>query len=299
MQAKNDRPWMTALEMQFAAANVAQRALFSGAKVVQDDGKYRAMLSTTTVYLPMATAYTWSADVFTAIFMAAKTIPSNSTLTRSLLPPSLHSWWWFEAQTPYVGYGIEDDDLHAIGGLLLATRDEDDCLDITTFGIDKERARLSPFPATRWVWPFGASIDSVHEKHPAHHLGERTDQSRLHVEHFGRIILAALTWLQQRIIVTSLGQIERHRKKQIAREHDVAPPSDVKVIQLRRTESQPSLQKSGIEAVDWSCRWIVGGHWRNQPYKDERKLIYIMPYVKGPEDKPLKVPSQTVYSVSR
>lgn len=70
------------------------------------------------------------------------------------------------------------------------------------------------------------------------------------------------------------------------------------MIQLRRTEAQPHPTADG-ENVEWSCRWIVNGHWRNQPYKDERKLIYIMPYVKGPDDMPLKVPTHTVYQVSR
>lgn len=114
-----------------------------------------------------------------------------------------------------------------------------------------------------------------------------------------RFLLAASTWLNQRILSIGSGHIERHRRKQIARENNVPPPTDVRVIQLRRLESEPHGQAAGAEAVEWSCRWIVNGHWRNQPYKDSTKLIYIMPFVKGPADKPLKVPTHTVYQVSR
>ena len=50
------------------------------------------------------------------------------------------------------------------------------------------------------------------------------------------------------------------------------------------------------------CQDAQGGYqWdgQKQPYKAEQKLIYIMPFVKGPADKPLRVPTHTVYQVSR
>lgn len=291
---------MTALEMQFAAANIVRRALDAGGPSVTNDGHYRALLASAAVYAPIADTYTWSPEILSAVFMASKTIPPTSVLTRAMLPPSLHSWWWFEGGTPYVGVSRNEDYPHAIGALLLATRDTDECLDVMSFAIDTTGGIAHPIPATRWVWPFGASIESVLEKHPDHHSGQRLDQSTLHVRHFGRIVIAALAWMQQRIISTDSGHIERHRGKQIAREHDVAPPADVKIIQLRRVESQlHEPTPEGADPVEWSCRWIVNGHWRNQPYADGPKLIYIMPFVKGPADKPLRVPSHTVYSVNR
>ena len=115
-----------------------------------------------------------------------------------------------------------------------------------------------------------------------------------------RFIAAAFVWLNQRIVQYSSGHVERHRRKQLEREHKGPAPTDVKVIQLRRADPASAGIVPGPQDVEWSCRWIVGGHWRNQAYANgEHKLIYILPYVKGPEDKPLKVPSHTVYSVSR
>lgn len=42
--------------------------------------------------------------------------------------------------------------------------------------------------------------------------------------------------------------------------------------------------------TDWSHRWIVGGHWRQQPHGPGgtlRRPTWIAPHVKGPDDKPL------------
>jgi Protein of unknown function DUF45 len=54
--------------------------------------------------------------------------------------------------------------------------------------------------------------------------------------------------------------------------------------------------------VEWSHRWTVRGHWRNQPYGPGRTKIrakYIRPFVKGPPDertlaRRIRVPLQTV-----
>ena len=112
-------------------------------------------------------------------------------------------------------------------------------------------------------------------------------------------VVAALTWLSQRIIVTTDGHIERHRRKQLVRDYHLDVPPSVHVVQLRRAESHEYAAPGSHEQIDWSCRWVVGGHWRNHAVKDGHKLMYILPYVKGPEDKPLRVPGHTVYSVSR
>lgn len=67
-------------------------------------------------------------------------------------------------------------------------------------------------------------------------------------------------------------------------------PSEVTIIQYRRTET--FQQYSGESSVEWSHRWIVRGHWRWQPFKnlegkDDVKRIWIAPFMKGPDDKPL------------
>lgn len=67
-------------------------------------------------------------------------------------------------------------------------------------------------------------------------------------------------------------------------------PTEVTIVQYRRVETDKEY--SGESSVEWSHRWIVRGHWRWQPYKtidgkDDVKRIWIAPFMKGPEDKPL------------
>jgi hypothetical protein len=78
-------------------------------------------------------------------------------------------------------------------------------------------------------------------------------------------------------------------------------PSYVTVMQYRRTETIGEFV--GESSVEWSHRWIVRGHWRWQPFKnekgqDDRKRIWIAPFMKGPEDKPL-VLTDKIYALTR
>lgn len=67
------------------------------------------------------------------------------------------------------------------------------------------------------------------------------------------------------------------------------PDPTVTVIELRRAKGEPSGDPSGRE---YHHRWMVSGHWRNQPYgpgRSQHRPVWINPYVKGPEDAPLLV----------
>ena len=92
---------------------------------------------------------------------------------------------------------------------------------------------------------------------------------------------------------------EEHVRKTSARAaRRMGIPDRVTVIQLRRTAGSRS---EGETDVEWSHRWVVRGHWRWQPYgthRAERRRIWIAPFVKGPEDKPLVV-TDKVYDLRR
>jgi hypothetical protein len=77
-------------------------------------------------------------------------------------------------------------------------------------------------------------------------------------------------------------------------------PGKVSVVELRRRQNVNQADH-GERHVDWSHRWIVRGFWRWQhcgPGNKERKRIWIAPYIKGPEDKPL-VATERVYDLKR
>lgn len=73
----------------------------------------------------------------------------------------------------------------------------------------------------------------------------------------------------------------------------------VTFIDLRAAEQQATGRRDGeATGVEWHHRWIVRGHHRAQWYPSLKghKVIWVAPYVKGPEGMPLKVP---VYNVNR
>jgi hypothetical protein len=294
------RPWMTALEMQFSSLSDVRR-IANMADVPKSVTDYHVLRD-----LARSTPFSWSRDVTSAVWMASKTIPGDACFDVDLLPDGLsHAFWWLEWPLPLPmkhpeNWNDEDEsdiDLSKICCLLISREGEGwiiSCGRMSTLG-----------------YPLMIEVNRVVSRAS---LGEIThidarmfDALQGGVKVIGnrdvmlfRFVLAASVWLKQRVVSMTSGAIERHRRKQIAREHD-ANVSDVKVVQLRRSESQQHQSVDGSEeSIEWSCRWIVNGHWRNQPYANgERKLIYILPYVKGPEDKPLKVPTHAVYAVNR
>jgi hypothetical protein len=62
---------------------------------------------------------------------------------------------------------------------------------------------------------------------------------------------------------------------------------EVVVFTLRR--AKPPKYEGDEREVQWSHRWLVQGHWRNQWYSSEKvhRQIWIAPFIKGPDDKPL------------
>lgn len=291
----NDRPWMTALEMQFAALHRIE-LVKTGAEYAGLDARDRKVLLAESVILRRSPAYSWSFETTTAALLASQTIPLDTPLTRENLPTDMAGFWWFgrpatSVETP--GAGLRDIVGMAWGttGDLSAT-----AIMIVGFVLDDYGRPVSTITA---VWRFGETVRAMMDRNNADNNAQHLSEVPASVPSLCRLFLAGHAWLNQRILLVSSGHIERHRRKQLARENGPTV-SDVKVIQLRRAESQHNKDGRTSESVEWTCRWIVNGHWRNQPYSNgEHKLIYILPYVKGPDDKPLKVPAHTVYAVNR
>ena len=71
---------------------------------------------------------------------------------------------------------------------------------------------------------------------------------------------------------------------------DIAPTPRVTIIELRRPVRLPHDTPGRTSDRQFSRRWWVGGHWRQQacgPNHSERRPKWIAPYIKGPQDKPL------------
>jgi hypothetical protein len=115
-----------------------------------------------------------------------------------------------------------------------------------------------------------------------------------------RITQVTLRLMQQRIAVQHTERPDRPTRREGKRSgFDVSDEREIVVVRLRRERGETS-EPSG-EGANYSHRFIVGGHWRNQWYPSGQihRQIWISPYVKGPEDKPLVVSPRRAFTWDR
>lgn len=114
-----------------------------------------------------------------------------------------------------------------------------------------------------------------------------------------KLLAALLLFMSQSILVT-----EPPREAQtfrVRRAQDAAGGRKrVRVVALRRKVRVGPRGGPTGETVDWSCRWWVLGHWRtlHRSTPAERQ-VWVRPYVKGPDGKPLRDAPERIFDVHR
>jgi hypothetical protein len=104
--------------------------------------------------------------------------------------------------------------------------------------------------------------------------------------------------MQQTISMSTSERASRGVTKRALRADYTA--KNITVIRLRRPKAIKD-EDAEPHLVDWSHRWYVGGHWRNQfyPSLNAHRQIWINPYIKGPEEKPLELRKMRVFELVR
>lgn len=260
------------------------------------------------VGLRRAETYCWFPDPFRAVELAAKSLPADTTLRRAMAEEA--AGWWYFLERPKVQTTAQHLDTVALLWQWV-TRDDRPGQQTLRFSAYVEDEDGTPVPTTLWHWVEGETLVQLHDRiiHEYHTFYERKgigQVGQVGLEptltasmYFAQLWAAGMAWVRQRILVYGHGHVERHDRKRMEREGFHRPLGDVQVIELRRREVVgPS---DGHRTVDWSCRWVVNGFWRNQyhPSTGRHELKWIEPYIKGPADRPLKVPTHTVYTVRR
>jgi hypothetical protein len=102
-----------------------------------------------------------------------------------------------------------------------------------------------------------------------------------------RVLTALWALIQQRIAVPESRHWQRQERREWERHHHLGVPTTLEIV-LRRPRERHDDESPGL-FIDWSHRWLVNGHWRNQwvPSAQAHRQTWIMPYVKGPAHKPL------------
>jgi hypothetical protein len=163
--------------------------------------------------------------------------------------------------------------------------------------------RHSGAPTQLTMWEYGHSFEQLAESvtnlaRKDAHLKDREIQAVRRVEQM-RYIAACTVFMQQRILTQHTERADRSTRRRLDRAGWTHDP-EIKVIRLRRASSSPSSE-SGHEPVEWTCQWVVSGHWRQQfyPSTNEHRPVFVLPYIKGPEGLPLKAPAERVFAVVR
>ena len=136
------------------------------------------------------------------------------------------------------------------------------------------------------VWPFREGLREWEEAQPLD-MGQRDEGAhRLMMTQHG-FVIGLFAFMNQPFSAIQPRRLPRAQRRSLQRETGPEDPQ-VKVITLRRTQHTKGQSNGG--STEWACRWFVKGHWRNQYYSRTQKNLplWIMPYMKGPEDKPLK-----------
>lgn len=148
-------------------------------------------------------------------------------------------------------------------------------------------ARLMLTHAFQWSWgdnPYLQYVDAAAEEEDpenAQVLAETAERARQQ----GALI--QVMWRIGQQVVQTKERLPRPLRRDNARRQ--LRHEDVTVIHLRRG-NQFDYDEPG-DGPDWQYQWLVRGHWRNQWYPSlgEHRQVWINPYVKGPDDRPLKL----------
>lgn len=111
--------------------------------------------------------------------------------------------------------------------------------------------------------------------------------------------LQLLAFLSSPFIPKTRYRMSRGARRESARAgSDVDLDGEVSFVLLRRVADTRRERVESEAEIEWKHRWLVSGHLRAQWYPSEQAhhLIWIAPYMKGPEDAPLL---EHVYKVAR
>jgi hypothetical protein len=146
--------------------------------------------------------------------------------------------------------------------------------------------------------PIESYRDEVAAQFPEYQFPPLDAEEREEREAALAVIALFYTWTQfvrDQIVEVQRADLPRAERRRAQRER--RPPPLLNVVLLRRVHHVADDPGQQQHDVNWSHRWIVSGHWRNQAYgpgHSLRRARYIHPFVKGPEDRPLVVKDHLV-----
>jgi hypothetical protein len=155
-------------------------------------------------------------------------------------------------------------------------------------------------------WPYGRTLAEIAKGLTARGGGGEAVASEMELLRF---LVAFWTLCRGWADVEHHEAMERHLRKRLVKSGIWGDTPKVRVVTLRKR--RPKHDADGGRDIEWSHRWIVRVRWRQQHYPsmgpayidgkwnpESHRLVYVMPFIKGPADKPL-VTKKSVYRLVR
>lgn len=321
MPAPHIPHWQAALNWKSDAIKALR--VIDDARVVRQPGgpSLYVDLMEDLLALKQSEVFSFSSETMHAIMEGAKSIPHESPLSSVTVPSVRAGWFWFGEPYPIASSPIASEFTHA---LLWAwdVKVDHPTLRFSSYVIDEKRAFNSELivPSTKWYWPVNMSFHQMiglsHQLYDSEY-GPGSPWSPGKDKAIGKaatlkvigemslFFLMSCVWFKQLVLTQTPGHIERHARKRFQSEHKMKEAPTVRVIALRksmRDEAKSEPLPEDAAGRHLTVRFVVSGHPRLQPYgpgRSEKKLIWIDPYTKGPDDAPFKPTATKVYAVVR
>lgn len=147
----------------------------------------------------------------------------------------------------------------------------------------------------------GGGLDGKPLQRLREHVGWLAPMSTLQVheqhvlpgDHPAKALLAAWLLIGQQAAEVTKADVDKAVRKTYARTNRPAP--EVRIVRIRADFSTtPTSTRSapGDSGRSQTNRFWVSGHWRNQPHGPNsalRRPVYINPFLRGPDDAPIKL----------
>lgn len=106
------------------------------------------------------------------------------------------------------------------------------------------------------------------------------------------LFAATLIFLRQEIVRPETTRVENKGARKSLTNTLKREPPEVQIIRLRQYAEPEQDQDAVAHAVEWSCSWLVRGHWHRYRTGKGRVNLeprYVAPFVKGDRSKPIRV----------
>lgn len=281
--------------------------------------------------LKIADVFSFNADTMHAIQQGAQTIPHESTLQSVEIPTSQAGWFWFAEPMAVASAPISSDRTHALLWTWEPTLTTP-TIRFSAYVVDENSPvesadRNTILPSTKWYWPVTLSFhDMLGFNHKLYQqaygpdspdsLGKQyvsgEEPTLKVVAEMSLFFLMSCLWFRQTVVGTKKkiepkltkepGHVERHARKRYEKAFKTTPT--VHVVALRKSQATAVEHVETVEGEKHRLhvRFTVRGHARLQPCgpgMKDRKLIWVDPFIKGPDGAPWKDSGPRVFAVIR